>query len=120
MNRSHPVVSFLLFWGTNTLCLWFASIVVAGISFRTVFSLLVSGLLLGAVNSFIRPVLVFLTLPLTLVTLGLFVLVINALMLLLVAWLVPGFDIAGFWTGFFGALFISIFSFFLSLAIGRR
>jgi putative membrane protein len=120
MHRSHPVIGFLLFWGVNTLCLWLASILVPGISFRTVATLLVSGLLLGAVNSFVRPVLLFLTLPLSVVTLGLFVLVINALMLLLVAWLVPGFNITGFWNGFFGALFISVFSFLLNLGIGRR
>ena len=62
----------------------------------------------------LRPLLVFLTLPLTLVTLGFFLLVINALMLMLVAKIVSGFQITGFWTAFFASLFISI----LSMALG--
>jgi putative membrane protein len=62
----------------------------------------------------VRPLLVFFTLPLTLVTFGLFLLVINALMLLLVAWLVKGFRVSGFWTAFFASIFVSL----LSIVIG--
>ena len=79
---------------------------------------MISGLLLGIVNTFLKPLLVILTLPLSVVTLGLFVLVINALLLLLVAWLVPGFYVAGFWSGFFVALFVSVFSFIPNSLIG--
>lgn len=111
--------AFLLRWALATLPLWVASQLFSGISFDTVPALLISGLLLGLANAFIRPILVVLTLPLSVVTMGFFVLVINALMLLLVAWLVPGFHIAGFWTGFLIALFVSIFSFVINRFIPR-
>ncbi len=74
--------------------------------------------MLGIVNTFLKPVLIILTLPLSIVTLGLFVLVINALMLLLVAWLVPGFIVAGFWSGFLAAIFVAVFSFLVNALIG--
>ena len=112
------LVRFLIFWGVNTLSLWVADELFSGISFLTLQSLFVAGLLLGIVNTFVRPLLVLLTLPLSVVTLGFFVLVINALMLLLVAWLVPGFVVAGFWSGFFVALFVSVLSFIVNSLIG--
>lgn len=118
MKLTHPVVRFLLFWGVNTLSLWVADGLFDGMSLQTAQSLFIAGLLLGIVNTFVKPLLVILTLPLSVVTLGLFLLVINALMLLLVAWLVTGFYVAGFWTGFFVALFVSVFSFILSSLIG--
>ena len=102
----------------NTLSLWVADDLFDGMTLQSAQSLFIAGLLLGIVNTFLRPLLVILTLPLSLVTLGLFVLVINALMLLFVAWLVPGFYIAGFWSGFFVALFVSVFSFILNSLIG--
>ena len=114
----HPIVRFLVFWGVNTLSLWVADALFDGISFETPQSLFIAGLILGIVNTFLKPVLVILTLPLSIVTLGLFVLVINALMLLLVAWLVPGFLVAGFWSGFLVALFVAIFSFIVNSLIG--
>ena len=77
-------------------------------------SALVAAFLLGIVNAIIRPIFVLLTLPLTLVTLGLFLLVINALMLLLVAGLVGGFHISGFWRALVGSILISLVSWALS------
>jgi putative membrane protein len=115
---SHPLVRFLAFWGVNTLSLWVADDLFDGISFTATQSLFVAGLMLGIVNTFLKPLLVILTLPLSILTLGFFVLVINALMLLLVAWLVPGFVVAGFWSGFAVAIFVSIFSFILNSLIG--
>lgn len=114
----NPVLALLLRWAIITLALWVASYLFSGISFASAGTLLVSGLLLGFANSIIRPVLVILTLPLSVFTLGFFLLIINASMLLLVAWLVPGFTVDGFWTGFFVALFISVFGFFSNLLIG--
>jgi putative membrane protein len=75
---------------------------------------LVAAFLLGIVNVIIRPILVFLTLPLTVLTLGLFLLVINGLMLWLVAALVKGFHVNGFWGAVFASLLISIVSWMLS------
>ena len=117
---ANPVIRFLIFWGINTLSLWVADGLFDGIAFDTPKSLFIAGLVLGIVNVFVKPVLVILTLPLTIVTLGVFVLVINALMLLLVAWLVPGFTVSGFWAGFLVALFVSVFSFILNALIGNH
>lgn len=118
MPLNHPVARFLIFWGVNTLSLWVADDLFDGIAFETGRALFIAGLLLGVVNTFLKPLLLLLTLPLSVVTLGFFVLVINALMMLLVAWLVPGFYVAGFWSGFFAALFVSVFSFILNSLIG--
>lgn len=108
------LMPFLLQWALSALTLWIASHVFGGIRFTNTSSLIVSALLLGFVNAVIRPILIVLTLPLTVITLGLFLLVINALMLLLVSAVVPGFKISGFWTAFFAGIFIAV----LSLALG--
>jgi putative membrane protein len=108
------LAGFFIQWGITSLSLWVASLLFNGIRFSSTGSLIVSALLLGFANAVLRPLLVILTLPLTLVTLGFFLLVINALMLLLVAKVVSGFKISGFWTAFFASLFISI----LSMALG--
>jgi len=104
------LAGFFIQWGITSFCLWVASLLFNGIRFSSTSSLIVSALLLGFANAVLRPLLVILTLPLTLVTLGFFLLVINALMLLLVAKLVSGFRISGFWTAFFASLFISLLS----------
>ncbi|HET9368735.1 MAG TPA: phage holin family protein [Vicinamibacterales bacterium] len=83
-------------------------------------SALAAGAILGFVNAIIRPVLFILTLPLTLVTLGLFIFVLNAACLALAAWLVPGFSISGFWPAVFGALVVSVVSWVLNgVLIGK-
>jgi putative membrane protein len=105
---------FLLHWGITALSLWVASLVFKGLKFDTVSSLVIAALLLGLANAIVRPLLIVLTLPLTLVTFGLFILVINALMILLVAKLVKGFTVSSFWTAFFASIVISL----LSIAIG--
>jgi putative membrane protein len=83
----------------------------------SLWSALGAAFLLGIVNAVIRPIFILLTLPLTLVTLGLFLLVINALMLWLVAGLVGGFYVGGFWGAFFGSILISLVSWILSRLI---
>ena len=108
------LAGFFIQWGITSLSLWVASLLFNGIRFSSTGSRIISALLLGFANAVLRPLLVILTLPLTLVTLGFFLLVINALMLLLVAKVVSGFKISGFWTAFFASLFISI----LSMALG--
>lgn len=108
---THQLTQLLLHWGVTIFALWVASAVFDGIAFSSRQALLVSALLLGFANAFIRPVLVFFTLPLTLLTLGLFLLVINALMIMLVSSLVKGFKVSGFWTAFFASIFIAILSF---------
>jgi putative membrane protein len=101
---------FLLHWGIIALSLWVASHIFSGIRFESTSALVVSALLLGFANAIVKPVLVLLTLPLTLLSFGLFLLVINALVLLLVAALVKGFKVSGFWTALFASLFVSLLS----------
>jgi putative membrane protein len=108
------LLGFFIHWAITAVCLWGASLVFKGIRFSGTSALIVSALLLGFANAVLRPLLLVLTFPLTLLTLGLFVLVINALLLMLVAKLVKGFEISGFWTAFFASLFISV----LSIALG--
>ncbi|MDR7094652.1 phage holin family protein [Hydrogenophaga laconesensis] len=104
---------FLLHWAITALALWVASHVFKGIQFSSTASLVVSALLLGLANAIVRPLLVVLTLPLTVLTFGIFLLVINALMLLLVAKIVDGFKISGFWTAFWASIFMALLSFVL-------
>jgi putative membrane protein len=96
------------------LSLWVASYVFDGIVVRDMASLLVAALLLGFANAIVKPLLVLLTLPLTILSLGLFLLVINAMMILLVSSLVDGFAVAGFWTAFFASIFMSLPSLILN------
>ena len=109
------LLGFFFHWVITAVSLWGASLVFKGIRFSSTSTLIISALLLGFANAVLQPAArSFLTLPLTLLTLGLFVLVINALLLMLVAKVVKGFTISSFWTAFFASLFISI----LSLALG--
>lgn len=104
------LILFLLHWAITALSLWVASRVFRGISFADTSSLVISALLLGFANAIVKPLLIVLTLPLTLLTFGLFLLVINALMILLVSALVRGFRVSGFWTAFFASIFIAVLS----------
>jgi len=108
------VTPFLVQWALTSLSLWVASYVFSGLRFADGGSLLVAALLLGFANAIVKPLLILFTLPLTVLTMGLFLLVINALVLMLVSQLVSGFTITGFWTAFFASIFISLFSLFVS------
>ncbi|WP_353426727.1 phage holin family protein [Polynucleobacter sp. MWH-UH19D] len=105
---------FLVQWGLTSLSLWVASYIFSGMKFADGGSLLIAALLLGFANAVVKPLLILFTLPLTIVTMGLFLLVVNAFMLMLVSAVVSGFTISGFWTAFFASIFISIFSLFVS------
>ncbi len=98
--------------------LWLASQIVPGVSFRSTESLIAAALLLGIVNAFVRPILVILTFPITLLTLGLFLLVINGLMIELVSYFLSGFVVAGFWPAFFAAIVVSLTSWVMSGWVG--
>jgi putative membrane protein len=100
--------------------LWVASKVVPGVTISDAWSLLWAALILGLVNAVVRPVVIVMTLPLTVLTLGLFLLVINAAMLSLVAWLLDGMTVDGFWSAFFGAIVVSLVSWLASAFIGGR
>jgi putative membrane protein len=99
--------------------LWLAS-KMGLVAFNSTGTLIAAALLLGVVNAFVRPIIIILTLPITLITLGLFLLVINALMLMLVSWFLPGFLVAGFWPAIGAAVVVSLTSWIMSGWIGPR
>jgi putative membrane protein len=94
--------------------LWLAAEIFPGLSFSGPGTLFAAALLLGIVNAIVRPIAILLTLPLTLITLGLFLLVVNAGMLALVALLLGGFQINGFWTAVGASLVVSVISWLAS------
>jgi putative membrane protein len=105
---------FLLRLLLNGVAVFLAAQLIPGIGVSSPGAALAAGIVLGLVNAIIRPVLILLTLPVTLLTLGLFIFVVNAICLALAAWFVPGFTISGFRAALFGALVISIISWLLS------
>ncbi|MEB2285207.1 MAG: hypothetical protein B6D46_07625 [Polyangiaceae bacterium UTPRO1] len=98
--------------------LWLAQALVPGVEIRGAGTLLVAALLLGLVNAVVRPLVVILTLPITVVTLGLFLWVVNAMMLALVAALLVGFTLSGFGSALLGALVVSITGWIASWYVG--
>lgn len=114
------MVGFLLRLVIGALGLWLAEQIVPGINVSNVGTLIAAAFLLGVANAVVRPVLIILTLPITVITLGLFLLVINAAMLGLVALILPGFHIAGFWAALFGAVIVGITGWIAASFIGPR
>ncbi len=102
----------------TALGLWAAATIVPGVVITGWQALLVSALLLGIVNAVIRPIILILTLPLTVLTLGLFILVVNGISLGIVAWLVPGFHLAGLWAATLGACVVGLTSWVASSFVG--
>ena len=112
---------FLVRLVLNGLAIITAAWLLPGIHITSPLSALLAGVILGFVNAIVRPVLFFLTLPLTLLTLGLFIFVVNAICFALTAWLVPGFTVDGFFSAVFGALLVSVVSWILNgVVVGRR
>lgn len=105
---------FLLRLLLNGVAVLIAASLIPGLNITSPATAIVAGIVLGLINAVIRPLLILLTLPLTLVTLGLFIFVVNAVCLALAAWVVPGFTISGFGAAFAGALVISVVSWLLS------
>lgn len=104
----------LLVWLINTVALLALPYLMSSINVDSFAAALIAALILGLVNTFIRPVLILLTLPVTLLTLGLFILVINGLLFWAVGSWLEGFHVAGFWAGVGGAILYSIISWALS------
>ncbi|HYT77004.1 MAG TPA: phage holin family protein [Vicinamibacterales bacterium] len=112
---------FLLRLLLNGIAVMVAAYLIPGIRLATPATAIIAGIVLGLVNAIIRPVLILLTLPFTILTLGLFIFVVNTICLALAAWLVPGFSISGFGAAFVGALVITLVSWLLSgLLIDKR
>lgn len=113
------MVRLLLAWLINTAALAAVAWLMPSVEVRDAGAAFIAALVLGLVNAVIRPVLVLLTLPVTVLTLGLFILVINGLLFLGVANLLPGFEVAGFWSGVLGAIVFSLVSWALSALVVR-
>jgi len=114
------MVGFILRGLVAALGLWAATEMLQGFTIDSAATLILAGLLLGLVNAIVRPFALLLSLPALIFTLGLFLLVVNAAMLGLVAFLLPGFKIADFWTAVGGAIIVSIVSWIGSWFIGSR
>jgi putative membrane protein len=110
----------LLRWLVLTAAVLTASWLLEGIRVAGIFPALLAAALLGILNAILRPLLILLTLPLNILTLGLFTFVINALMLMIVSSVIPGFDVRGFWTAVLGALIIGAISWLMNRFIGSR
>jgi len=104
-------------WVLNAFALWVVSVIVPGIHAETVFATFAAALVLGVLNALLRPILLLLTLPINLLTLGLFTFVVNALMLELTATIVRGFAVEGFGSALIGALVLSVASFALNVFV---
>ena len=107
----------LLVWLVNALALIAVAYLMPSIGVASFWTALVAALVLGLIIAFIRPVLILLTLPASVLTLGLFILVINGLLFWFVGSFVEGFTVQGFWAGFFGAILFSIVSWALSALV---
>jgi putative membrane protein len=105
---------FVFRWAVTTIAVMVASSILSGIRYDSVASLLGAALLLGILNAFVRPVLLILSAPLILLTLGFFILVVNGLMLLVVPSIIGGFHVDGFGSAFWGAIVIGLVSWLLS------
>ena len=95
-----------------------AAYLLRGVGYDSFVDLLLAALLLGVLNAVVRPILFVLTLPLTIVTLGLFLLVLNAAMIGLVAWMLPGFTVDGAWSGILAAIITGLASWIGGVVIG--
>ncbi len=104
----------------NTVAIYLAATIVPGLAIGGPLPALGAGLVLGLINAVVRPILIVLTLPVTLLTLGLFIFVLNGLCLWLTSWLVRGFVVSGFWSAVFGALIVSIVSWLLTAFVSDR
>jgi putative membrane protein len=97
-------------WIVNTVALFIVVSIVPGFHYTSIVSLAIAAAVLGLLNAIVRPILFVLTLPLTVVTLGLFLVILNAIMLEMTAWVVPGFRISGFGWAVVGAIVLGIIS----------
>lgn len=121
-SRPEQLVAFIIRWLILSVAIWVAAALVGGIHLDGWQSALLVGLILGLLNALVRPILFWISIPLTFLTLGLFLLVLNTAMLGLAAWIAGKFDsihfaIDGFWSAFFGALIISVVSWFIGMFV---
>lgn len=110
-------MNIIFHWIISAVAIMIAAYILPGVSIAGIITALVLAVILGAINAFIRPVLIILTLPINIVSLGLFTLVINASLVLFASYIVPGFSVDGFWWAMLYAVVLWLInSFFHSLA----
>lgn len=107
-------------WLVLTLSILVAAYLIPGIAVKGFFSAVLAAAMLGVLNAFFRPILIILTLPINILTLGLFTFVINAVLLMMASGVIGGFAVQGFWPALFGSLVISIISWLLSSFINEK
>ncbi|MCA1809772.1 MAG: phage holin family protein [Lentisphaerae bacterium] len=107
-------------WLILSLAVWISAELIPGIDYDRPGSILIASLVLGVLNALVKPLLMLLALPFIVVTLGLFLLVINAALFMFSAWLVPGFYVSGFWAAVAGSLVVSVISWLMGRPPGRR
>jgi putative membrane protein len=110
----------LLVWILNAIALYLVTLIVPGVAVQDPLHAFIAAIVLGLVNTLVKPVLIVLTLPITLVTLGLFLLVINALLFWAVGSLLPGIHVDGFWWAVLGALIYSLLTWAMSALLPRK
>ena len=110
-------MTLILVWLLNAVALLIVAYLLSGIAVASFSSALVAALVLGLLNMLVKPILVFLTLPITIVTLGLFLLVLNALLFWFAGNILKGFQVHGFWWAMLGALLYSVISGFFSMVL---
>jgi putative membrane protein len=111
---------FFLRWFINSLALLVVTYIVKGIEIANLPTVFIAALVLGIINAFLRPLIILVTLPINILTWGLFTFIINGFMFYLVSRIVRGFSIANFWTAFFGALLYSVISLLLNILITKE
>jgi putative membrane protein len=114
------MTKFLVHWATVAIGLWVAAKLIPGIAIHSLTALAVAALVLGLINASVRPVLHFLTFPITILTLGIFYLVVNGIAFGLAAFLVPGFGVSGLLPAILGAVIVSVVSSFIGLFTGAN
>jgi putative membrane protein len=119
-DMTRKILVILTKLAINALALLVVDYLFDGIHLETTKTMIVAAVVLALVNSLLRPLVIILTLPINVLSLGLLTLVINALMLMLVAWLVPTFRVDGFWTAVFAAIVMSLVSFLLNWFLKPR
>jgi len=114
------MIGLLIRWLVLTAAILAASYMLQGISVTSFWSALAAAAILGVLNVVLRPIILILTLPVNILTLGLFTFVINAALLMMVSGLIPGFDVRGFWPALWGSIIISVVSWLLTVFISDR
>ena len=124
-SRGERLVAFVIRWLITAAAVWVAAAIVGGIELEGWRSTLLVALILGLLNAVLKPLLFWVSLPITVLTLGVFYLVLNAAMLGLTAWIAGKFEsihfaVDGFWAAFWGAVIISIVSWFIGLVVNTK